>query len=267
MLPTLELHYLQISALRPRLPLPWPTALELELVRQLGFVQPLIVRPLPATEPPQYEILSGLKQWLLAQQAQIPTAPVQIMTDLTEDEARRLVIQDTSLPGSDPISEARALQRRVEQGETVTSAGQSTGRTRTATAPLLRLLRLAPAVLAQVARGELPPGKARPLVGLSERQQLELAERIQREQLNTRQVETLAKAYKSQGRNDTLAQTSLMEGSAKDPNVVRLENELADLIGTPVTLSYDTNGRGQLSIAFDNLEILEGILERLGYTP
>ena len=98
-------------------------------------------------------------------------------------------------------------------------------------------------------------------------EQLELAERIQREQLNTRQIETWVKAYKSQGRNDTLARTSQMEGSAKDPNVVRLENELTDLIGTSVTLSYDANGRGQLSIAFDNLEILEGILERLGYTP
>jgi ParB family chromosome partitioning protein len=56
-------------------------------------------------------------------------------------------------------------------------------------------------------------------------------------------------------------------GAGKDPNVVRLENELMELIGTPVTLSYDVTGRGQLSIAFDNLEILEGILERLGYTP
>jgi hypothetical protein len=48
---------------------------------------------------------------------------------------------------------------------------------------------------------------------------------------------------------------------------VRLENELMELIGTPVTLSYDVTVRGQLSIAFDNLEILEDILERLGYTP
>ena len=52
---------------------------------------------------------------------------------------------------------------------------------------------------ARVANGELELGKARALVGLPERVQLDLAHRIVREGLTTRQVETLAKAYKPGG--------------------------------------------------------------------
>ena len=50
----------------------------------------------------------------------------------------------------------------------------------------------------------------------------------------------------------------------KDPNIARLENTLAEQVGSPVNVDYDESGRGALRIQFQNLEILDGILQRLG---
>ena len=91
MLITVELHRLQLSVLRPCVPLPWPTAHDLDLARQVGFVPPVVARFLPGADPPHYEILSGLKHWLLAQRMPLATVPVQIVTGISDEMARLLV--------------------------------------------------------------------------------------------------------------------------------------------------------------------------------
>lgn len=50
----------------------------------------------------------------------------------------------------------------------------------------------------------------------------------------------------------------------KDPDLARLETDLADRLGTRVTVTHGADGRGQLIVEFADLEILEGVLERMG---
>lgn len=145
-------------------------------------------------------------------------------------------------PARDPLAEARALHQRVAQGLSVAAAGREFGLSRTDASHRLRLLRLVPEVREQVVRGELAPGLARALVGLEEFQQREMADHIRRKRLTARQVEALVKAWK----------TGWTEPS---PSVATLP------------LRCDPAGRGQLVIDFANLDILDGVLERLGYLP
>ncbi|MCP5197430.1 MAG: hypothetical protein H6974_11705 [Gammaproteobacteria bacterium] len=266
-MPTVPLDLLHISRLRPPAPLPWPTVQAIALARTVGFVDPVTVRPLPETQPLRYEILTGLKHWLLAQKAQLTTITIQVREALSDTQARQLVEQDLGQEGRDPIAEAQALQVAVAQGKTITAAGRDFGLSRTEASHRLRLLHLAPAVQAQVAAGQLEPGKARALVGLTVPAQIELMERIAWEGLSTRQVETLAKACKQREKNVSASVKSTSSSSAKDPNLVHLELELAERLGTRVTLAYAEHGRGQLIIDFDTLDILDGVLERLGYGP
>jgi len=42
---------------------------------------------------------------------------------------------------------------------------------------------------------------------------------------------------------------------------------LAERLGTPVTIDFGADGRGRLIVEFADLEILQGVLERLGYRP
>ena len=261
------LDLLHISRRRPPLPLPWPTPAAVALARAVGFVEPVTVRPLPGVTPPRYEILTGLRHWLLAQRAELATVPVQVRDSLSEEDASRLVEQDTGQAPHDSIAEARAIQAEVTRGRSIAAVGRTLGLSRTEASHRLRLLRLAPSVQARVATGELELGKARALVGLPERAQIDLAQRIAREGLTTRQVEAVAKVYKPGGghsRTD-VGECPAPAAPAPDPDRARLETDLAERLGTPVTLDYGADGRGRLIVEFANLEILEGVLERLGY--
>ena len=260
------LDLLHISRLRPPLPLPWPTPAAVALARTVGFVEPVTVRPLPGATPPRYEILAGLRHWLLAQRAELATVPVHVQDSLSDEDARRLVEQDAGQAPPDPIAEARAIQAEVTRGRSIAAVGRDRGLSRTEASHRLRLLRLAPSVQARVASGALDLGKARALVGLPERVQLDLAQRIARAGLTTRQVEALAKASKPGGPSPAGAGTA-PEPLTPDPDRARLETDLAEWLGAPVTLDYGADGRGRLIVEFADLEILEGVLERIGYQP
>ena len=261
------LDLLHISSLRPPLPLPWPTPAAVALARAVGFVEPVTVRPRPGAPPPRYEILAGLRHWLLAQQAELATVPVLVRDSLSEEDARRLVALDTGQAPHDPLAEARAIQAEVTRGRSIAAVGRDRGLSRTEASHRLRLLRLAPSVQARVARGALELGKARALVGLPERAQLDLAQRIAREGLTTRQVEALAKGYKPGGSPSPAGAGTTSVPLTPDPDRVRLEADLAEWLGTRVTIDYGADGRGQLIVEFADPEILEGILERLGVRP
>ncbi len=260
----IELDRLYISPLRsPQQPLLWPTADELARAREFGLIEPVIVRPLPGTRPPDYEILFGLKRWLLAQRLSLATVPI-IVRAVSDETARRWVTADNH-DGSmeNPLAIARALQRRVAQGLTVAAAGRELGLSRTDASHRLRMLRLTPEILARVAAGELAPGTARALVGLPPEQQRALAKRILHERLSARQVEALAKVWKTAG-GDPAPAAKTASSTGDDPDQARLERALAEHLGTPAAVRYTAAGGGQLVIDFDNLDILEGVLERLG---
>ena len=261
------LDLLHISRLRPPLPLPWPTPAAVALARTVGFVEPVTVRPRPGATPLRYEILAGLRHWLLAQRAELATVPIHVRDSLSEEDARRLVEQDAGQALHDPITEARAIQSEVARGRSIAAVGRDRGLSRTEASHRLRLLRLAPSVQVRVANGELELGKARALVGLPERAQLDLAQRIAREGLTTRQVEALAKAGKPGGRHPHAGAGTAPAPLAPDPNRARLEADLAEWLGTRVTIDCGGDGQGRLVIEFADLEILEGVLERIGYQP
>lgn len=261
------LDLLQISPLRPSAPLPWPSASAVALARIVGFVDPLTVRPIAETWPQRYEILTGLKHWLLAQRAQLATITVQVREPLSDEQAHQLIVLDSGHEAANPIAEAQIIQTEVARGRSITAAGRELGLSRTEASHRLRLLQLAPSVQALIAAGQLAMGKARALVGLTASVQMELVQRLAWEKLNTRQVEGLAKGYKQREKNIPVRAEIPLSSPAKDPHLVRLESELAERLGTRVTLAYEGDGHGQLIIDFDALEILDGVLERLGYVP
>ncbi|HPE72612.1 MAG TPA: hypothetical protein PK018_10685, partial [Candidatus Competibacter sp.] len=163
---SVPLDLLQISPLRPSAPLPWPSASAMALARSVGFVDPVTVRPIAETWPQRYEILTGLKHWLLAQRAELPTIAVQVREPLSDEQAYQLILLDSGHEAANPIDEARMIQTEVAQGKSITAAGRELGLSRTEASHRLRLLQLAPCVQALIAAGQLEMGKARPLVGL-----------------------------------------------------------------------------------------------------
>ena len=77
-------------------------------------------------------------------------------------------------------------------------------------------------------------------------------------------MEALAKAGKPGGRHPHAGAGTAPEPLAPDPDRARLEADLAERLGTRVTVTCGADGQGQLIVEFADLEILEGVLERMG---
>ena len=258
---SLPIEYLQRSRLHRGKALPRLSATTLGAVKRHGIITPVVARPIPDQVPERYEILCGESRWLAAQRVGLHEIPVHIRRDLSDAEAEDIVRQGLQSGGARLLEEAAAAKRLVEQGLTITEVAKRTGRTRTALSHLLRLLTLSQPVKDLLREGSLTYGQARPLVGLSAYEQLRLATRLVQHRLSAREAERLARHQKTPG---ALEAFHLSE-KGKDPDVLTLEQALTEHTGSPVTIAYDAQGRGQLVVEFASLDILQGILERLGY--
>ncbi len=97
------------------------------------------------------------------------------------------------------------------------------------------------------ASGALAPGLARALVELEESEQRALTARIRGERLTARQVEKLAKGYKT-GRGDDVS-------LANSPSVTSDPDRA--WMRTPATIRCDASGRGQVVIDIANPQSIE----------
>jgi ParB family chromosome partitioning protein len=62
---------------------------------------------------------------------------------------------------------------------------------------------------------------------------------------------------------ETSSTTKKPVSRRRDPNLLRLEQDLADKVGAPVQIQYNDKGRGKLTIAYNSLDELDGILEHI----
>ena len=98
-------------------------------------------------------------------------------------------------------------------------------------------------------------GHARPLLTLPEGVQESFAKKINKNGLSVRQTEALVKSYQEQKNPKIIPK--------KDPNLVSLENELSDNLGSSVIISHKKNGSGKITFAYKNLDQLDSIIKSL----
>jgi ParB family chromosome partitioning protein len=223
-------------------------------IRAQGVVQPIVVRPLPDGE--QYEIIAGERRWRAAQLAELDEIPA-IVRDIPDEMAVAVaLIENIQREDLNPLEEASAFKRLTEEfGMTHQAVAEAVGRSRVGVSNLMRLLDLAPAVKAHIARGELEMGHARALLALDEAAQGEAAARVVAQGLTVRQTEALVRRMQA---GDTRR-----EAPAEDPNVRRLQEDLADRLGAAVRIEHGQKGKGRLVIRYNSLDELDGILEHI----
>jgi ParB family chromosome partitioning protein len=52
-------------------------------------------------------------------------------------------------------------------------------------------------------------------------------------------------------------------GGSSDPNVQRLQQELAEKLGAKVTIEHGTSGKGKVVVTYNSLDELDGILAHI----
>jgi ParB family chromosome partitioning protein len=222
-------------------------------IKNRGIVQPILVRQ---TSTGKFEIVAGERRWRAAQIAGLVTVPA-LVRDIPDEHALGIgLIENIQREDLNAIEEASGIKRLIDEFKlTHEAAAQAVGRSRVAVTNLLRLLELAKPVQDMVMDNKLDMGHARALLALGKSKQVELAHQIVAKLLSVREAERLVKVEQAPPKPGKSAGTP-------DADTRRLENELAEKLGTRVTVKASKNGRGTLSIDFMSHEHLEGILER-----
>lgn len=239
-------------------------------VRQHGIMQPILVRRLADAAAPgsvQYEIVAGERRYRAAERAGLAHVPA-IVVDFDDRQALAMaLIENIQREALNPIEEALAIRRLIEEfAYTHETAAAAIGRSRSATSNLLRLLNLPDAVQRQLASGQLDMGHGRALLSLQPSDQALLARQIVEERLSVRDTEArvsrwLADRAAPAGRSDA---RPLGSRASPDPDVLRLQERLSEVLSAPVALRANASGGGRISIRFSNAEQFEGLLERMG---
>ncbi|MGH8211506.1 MAG: ParB/RepB/Spo0J family partition protein [Steroidobacteraceae bacterium] len=260
----IPLDLLQKGKYQPRIDMRPETLQELaDSIKAQGVVQPIVVRPVGVPgigESQRYEIIAGERRWRAAQMAGLGEIPAVIRRIPDEAAIAVALIENIQRENLNPLEEARALERLISEFElTHQEAADAVGRSRAGVSNLLRLLELAPEVCERVERREIEMGHARAVLALPHRkQQVEVATLVAKKGLSVRDTEALVRRMQQSG-----ATAAGGQEAPRDPNVQRLEQELADKLGARVAIQHSAGGKGKLVVSYNSLDELDGILAHI----
>jgi ParB family transcriptional regulator, chromosome partitioning protein len=264
-LASLPVDLLQRGKYQPRADMRPETLGELaDSIKSHGLVQPILVRPLPRpnpTESQRYEIIAGERRWRAAQMAGLSEIPAVIRNVPDEDAVAMALIENIQREDLNPLEEARALLRLIEEfGLTHQAAAEAVGRSRAAVSNLVRLMELTDEVKEMLETRQIEMGHARALLGLTaRRQQIEVATLVAKKALSVRDTESLVRRII----NPKSADSAGAADKAVDPDIHRLEIEIADKLGAKVAFQHLASGKGKLIVSYNSLDELEGILAHI----
>jgi len=225
-------------------------------IKEQGIIQPIIVR-VSGSQANYFEIIAGERRWRAAQLAGLETLPA-IVRKLSDDQVMAMtLIENIQREDLNAIEEAQALKRLVDDlGMSHEEVGKVVGISRESVSNMIRLIDLPEAVRAMVVDGDLSMGHARALLGVGERGSIiSLANRVKLEGLSVRKTERLVQFQKKKTNIKSQAHP-------RNPDLLILERELGELLGSRVTIKSDKRG-GTLTFKFFSNDELQGIIERL----
>lgn len=222
-------------------------------IRQQGLLQPILVRP----NAGRYDILAGERRWRAAKKAGLEEVPV-IVRDVSDEEAMAIgLIENIQREDLNPLDTAKGLKRLSdEMGMTHQEVAEAVGKSRTSVTNYLRLLSLNSDVQLALESGELELGHAKALLGVKGSLQSQMAKMVIKRSLSVRETERVIQRLQEP------ASQQRRSGTA-DPNIRRLESDLADKLGASVHIRHSNRGKGSVVIQYNDTEELQGILEHI----
>lgn len=237
-------------------------------ITEIGVLQPVVVRPLPAGADAEagvsFELIMGERRWRASRLAGRGTVPAIIKATDDDDLLRDALLENLHRSQLNALEEAAAYQQLLDDfGCTQEELAVRIGRSRPQISNTLRLLRLPPIVARRVAAGVLSAGHARALLALTDGAAMErLAQRIVAEGLSVRSVEEIVTV----GDSDTKAIRRRPRAGSRRPQLDDLAAALSDHFDTRVLISLGQR-KGKVTIEFASVEDLHRITGVLGLPP
>ena len=218
-------------------------------IKENGLIQPIIVRQSPVIG---YEILAGERRYRASIEAGLSEVPVIIKKLSDQDMMVHSIIENLQREDLNPIEEAKAYQSLIDKGYTHADIAEKMGKSRPYITNLVRLLTLPNFILKEVETGKLSQAHARLLIQLPLKEQKNLLNRIQKEDLSVRQVEYLLKEEKNKKKS-----------KEKDHFIKEEEENLKKLLGLDVQIILQKKEAGKITISFHNQEEYQRFINSL----
>lgn len=214
-------------------------------IKEYGVVEPIIVRK----DIKGYILVAGERRTKAAKIAGLKTIPA-IVKQFTDDEMMEIaLLENIQREDLNPIDTAESIDRIIKlHNLTQEEFASKFGKSRSYVTNLLGLLRLPNVVKDMVKKGVLSMSHARSLSKIDDQEQIiNLAERIEKDNLNVRDIEKILANKKTDGNKKVVN------------NEYRIyEDAISDATGSKVKI---TNNKIQIS--YDSLTDLNRIMEIL----
>lgn len=222
-------------------------------IRAQGVIQPIVVRQITKDT---FEIIAGERRWRAAQLAELSEIPC-LVKDVPDESAIAIaLIENIQREDLNAMEEALALERLMVEFElTHQEVAEAVGKSRTTVTNFLRLNNLNDDVKKLLEYGDIEMGHAKALLALDGDVQTTTARQVASKGMTVRETENLVRKI----------QTPPQEKPAKetDPDTKRLETELSENLGAPVSIYHNRKGKGKLVINYSSLDELDGILGKI----
>ena len=228
-------------------------------IMEKGVIQPVTVRRVAEGN---YELISGERRIRASQEAGLKTVPAYIIKVSSDEEMLELaLVENLQREHLNPLEIAVSYQRLIDECRlTQDEVAQKIGKDRTTVTNFLRLLKLPEKIKDSLRRDEISMGHARALIALpDEKVQLRLHEKIVKQGLSVRNVESLVKDFGKKPEKKSRSQSS----GRSDSSFQSVETRLRESFGTKVTIRRQHSGGGEIVIEYYNSGDLERLLELL----
>ena len=230
-------------------------------IKALGIIAPITLRKVSEG---RYQIIAGERRWRASQMAGLTSIPAYIRTVEDENVMEMALVENIQREDLNAIEIALAYQHLAETtGMTQAKISERVGKSRAAVTNYMRLLKLPAQVQMALKDKEIDMGHARALLSLdSPSQQIKLFKDVQKQGYSVRKVEEMVQQIKN-GEEMPGARKDGTPKSQLPAEYNALRQRLADFFQAKVQMTCSPKGKGKISIAFENEEELERIMNVL----
>ena len=245
-----------------------------ESIREHGIIQPVTLRSIPGGK---YELISGERRLRASRVAGLQEIPAYVIEVPTDRKMLELaIVENVQREDLNPIEEAESYQRLIaECGLKQDEVAERIAKDRTTVSNFLRLLKLPAEIQDSLRKGELGMGHAKAIMAIPDAaHQVVVWRSAVAEGSSVRKLEELARkvvtdtpvtndnhARKKSGR--PMKQVASEEDEEQSQELVPLENQLKQKLGTQIRIRQKADERGEIAIEFYSHDDLERLTEIL----
>ena len=251
----IDINLIETNPFQPRTEFDETALRELaQSIKEQGVIQPVTVRKLGYNK---YQLISGERRLRASKMAGLTKIPAFIRVANDEQMLELALIENIHRENLNAIEVAISYQRLIDECSlTQEEVSEKVGKSRSAVANFLRLLKLPPEVQLAIRDGHISMGHARALININDKEeQLKLLQQIIMDEMTVRQTEEMADKAKGKADKER-KQTNFIPEHFKSKI-----KTLSQTLNTKVKVKRDIKGHGSVVIDFKDEAEFDRIME------